>query len=145
MIQIAIISNPKKLSGRLTNFFAGSPAYHIGFVDTVGGKFYDQNLLFRRRVWPHYPIEMVALYHCPAPITTADLELWLDTDEDWYSPLDYLAFGIRKLFPSFKGSYKGAICSEKVEKILVVHGWKSPFGGFTPSPTDFETVLKKSK
>lgn len=142
MIQIAIISNPKKLSGRLTSIFAGSPAYHIAFVDVELGKMWDMNLLFRRRLWPHYPPEIVTLYECPVPLTHDDLEYWLDSDEDWYGVLDYMAFGIRKLFPSFKGSFKGAICSEKVEQILKWKGWESPFTR-VPSPTDFETVLKK--
>ena len=142
MIQIAIISNPKKLSGRLTKFFAGSPAFHICFVDAELGKMWDMNIIFRRRLWPHYPADSVTLYKCPVRITAGDLDYWLDTDEDWYGVLDYLAFGIRKMFPRFKGSYKGAICSEKVEQILKAHGWLSPFVN-VPSPTDFETVLKR--
>ena len=141
MIQIAIISNPKKLSGRLTSIFAGSPAYHIGFVDTNSSKFYDMNLLFRRRNWPHYAAENVKLYQCPVEITAENLEEELDTSEDWYSPLDYLAFGFKKLFFKSRPSFKGAICSEKVEQILVEYGgWVSPFK-FTPSPTDFEKLL----
>lgn len=139
-MKIAIISNPKKLSGKLTGIFTGSPAYHIGFVDEEHGKFYDMNLLFRRRAWPHYPAECVKLYDCPVPLTHDDLERWLDTDEDWYGVLDYMAFGLRKLFPSFRGSFKGAICSEKVEQILKCNGWKSPFTN-VPSPADFEKVL----
>ncbi len=142
MMQIAIISNPSKLAGRLTKFFAGSPAYHIGFVDTERGKFYDMNLLFRRRAWPHYPSDVVTMYECPVSLSGDDLEYWLDTDTDWYGVCDYLAFGIRKVFPRFKGSYKGAICSEKVAEILVWKGWASPFDGFVPSPSDFEEVLK---
>ena len=142
MIQIAIISNPKKLSGRLTKFFAGSPAFHIAFVDVELGKMWDMNIIFRRRLWPHYPADAVTMYRCPVRITAGDLDYWLDTDEDWYGVLDYLAFGIRKMFPRFKGSYKGAICSEKVEQILKVNGWSSPFVN-VPSPTDFETVLKR--
>jgi hypothetical protein len=74
VIQIAIISNPKKISSKLTQYFTGSPAYHIGFVDTERGKFYDMNLLFRRRRWPHYPPETVKLYRCPVPLTADDLE-----------------------------------------------------------------------
>lgn len=140
MILIAIISNPKKLSGKLTNYFTGSPAYHIGFVDTEKNKFYDQNLIARRRLWPHYPPENVKLYKCPVNVTATMLEYWLDTNEDWYGVLDYLAFGIRKLFPRFKGSYKGAICSEAVANILVSAGWGNVFSQ-TLSPADFEKIL----
>lgn len=142
MIQIAIISNPDKFSGKLTKMFAGSPAYHIGFVDLGNNKFYDQHLIFRRRLWPHYQPEHVRLYRCPVEVTAAALERWLDTNEDWYGFLDYLAFGFKKLlFRSSRPSFKGAICSEAVENILVTQGWASPFG-FTPSPTDFEKILE---
>lgn len=139
-VRIAIISNPNKLSGVLTNFFTGSAAYHIVFVDLATGKMYDQNLLFRRRKWPHYNAEYVTYYECPVELTGADLEEWLDTDEAWYGVLDYLFFGVRKLFPSARGTFKGAICSEAVENILKSKGWVSPFTA-TPSPADFERVL----
>jgi len=135
---IAIISNAKKLSGRLTNFWTGSPAYHIGFV--VDGKFYDQNLLFRRRLWPHYPAENFKMYDCPVEVTVADLEYELDTSEDWYGVMDYIAFAWRKILPGTRVSFKGVICSEKVEQILQRKGWRSPFSA-VPSPADFEKVL----
>jgi hypothetical protein len=140
VICIAIISNPKKFSGKLTRFFTGSPAYHIGFVDTERGKFYDMNLLFRRREWPHYDADQYRLYQCPVDLTADDLEWWLDTDNDWYGVLDYLAFVFKKLLPN-RPSFKGAICSEKVEEILKWKGWISPFD-WTPSPADFERELQ---
>lgn len=143
MIHIAIISNPDKLSGKLTRFFTGSYAYHIGFVDTERGKFYDMNLLFRRRLWPHYDPKHVTLYECPVPVTSETLEFFLDTDNDWYGVFDYIAFGIKKLLPGYRPSFKGAICSEKVDEILVFSGWLSPFMASPPSPADFEKVLKK--
>ena len=141
-MKIAIISNPKKLSSKLTQFFTGSPAYHICFVDESIGKMWDMNLLFRRRLWPHYKPENVTFYQCPVNVTVDDLELWLDTDEDWYSVLEYTAFAIKKLFTGYKPSFKGAICSEKVAQILEKNGWLSPFES-TPSPADFEKVLIK--
>jgi hypothetical protein len=140
MIVIAIISNPRKMSGKLTRFFTGSPAYHIGFVDTEAGKFYDQNLLFRRRLWPHYADQHVKLYQCPVLLSRDDLEHQLDTRTDWYGVMDYLFFGLRKLIPTATHSFKGAICSEVVDDILKAHGWKSPFEN-VPSPADFEGVL----
>ena len=141
-MKIAIISNPKKLSSKLTQFFTGSPAYHICFVDESIGKMWDMNLLFRRRLWPHYKPENVTFYQCPVNVTVDDLELWLDTDEDWYSVLEYTAFAIKKIFTGYKPSFKGAICSEKVAQILEKNGWLSPFES-TPSPADFEKVLIK--
>ena len=141
-MKIAIISNPKKLSSKLTQFFTGSPAYHICFVDESIGKMWDMNLLFRRRIWPHYKPENVTFYQCPVNLTVDDLEWWLDTDEDWYSVLEYTAFAIKKIFTGYKPSFKGAICSEKVAQILEKNGWLSPFES-TPSPADFEKVLIK--
>ena len=141
MICIAIISNPDKISGKLTKFFTGSYAYHIGFVDMERGKFYDMNMLFRRRIWPHYDLRHVTYYECPVRVTRDDLEYHLDTDEDWYGVLDYMAFGIKKLLPGYNPSFKGAICSEKVNEILRLRGWEKYFMK-TPSPADFEKVLK---
>ncbi len=141
-IVIAIISNPDKLSGKLTQLFTRSPAYHIGFVDTERGKFYDQHLIFRRRVWPHYSARnTITLYRCPVEVTADDLEWWLDHNEDWYGVFDYCAFAFKKLFHGQRPSFKGAICSEAVENILTWQGWASPFD-FTPSPADFEKVLE---
>lgn len=145
MICLAIISNPEKPSSWLTKYFTGSLAYHIGFVDTDAQKFYDMNLLFRRRLWPHYDASDVVLYQCPVKVTREDLEHFLDTDEDHYGWLDYCWFGIKKMLPGVKRpSFKGAICSEKVEEILQYCGWKSPFND-VPSPADFERVLGKIK
>jgi len=140
VIVLAIIHKPGSWSSRLTRWFTGSTAMHIGFVDLDRGKFYDMNLLFRRRCWPHYDLRRVVLYACPVLVTRETLEFYLDTDEDWYGVLDYLAFGIRKLWPGYRPSFKGAICSEKVDEILAFSGWLSPFTG-TPSPADFEKVL----
>jgi hypothetical protein len=143
MIVIAIISNEQKLSGKLSKFFAGSPAYHIAFVDLEKNKMYDMNLLFRRRIWPHYPEARVTLYKSPVELTGEYLEYCLDTDEDWYGVLDYLAFGWKKLFNTKNvPSFKGAVCSEKISDILISKGWVSPFKN-VPSPTDFENILEK--
>lgn len=141
MILIAVISSRSKISGRLTKLFTGSYAYHVGFVDTERTKFYDMNLLFRRRTWPHYPAADVTLYYCPVAVTADDLEWWLDHDDDWYGVLDYLSFGLKKLLPGIRTSFKGAICSEKVWQILQFKGWAQEFE-FVPSPADFEKILQ---
>lgn len=140
MISIAIISNPDKISGKLTSLFTGSPAYHIGFVDLENNKFYDQNLLFRRRWWPHYKADHVRMYECPVLVSSEYLENRLDTDTDTYGVFDYLSFAFKGWLFKSRPSFKGSICSEKVEQILMDNGWKSPFK-WTPSPADFEKVL----
>lgn len=142
MIAIAIISNPDKISGILARWATGRPDYHIAFVDLDAHRMYDMNLLFRRRLWPHYKPEHVSLFYCPVPVTRDDLEWELDTSDDWYGVLDYCWFAVKKLFgnpaaPSFKGS----ICSEKVANILIRKGWNAPFLS-TPSPADFREVLE---
>ena len=140
-IVIAIISNPDKFSGKMTQLFTHSPAYHIVFVDLDRKKMYDQHLIFRRREWPHYSEQnTVKLYRCPVDVTADDLEWWLDHNEDWYGVFDYCAFAFKRMFGGNRPSFKGAICSEAAENILKWKGWQSPFG-FTPSPADFEKVL----
>lgn len=142
MIAIAIMSNPKKLSSKLTLWATGSAAYHIAFVDLEGNRMFDQNLLFRRRIWPHYEPETVKLYKCPVEITREQLEFELDTSTDVYGVFDYMAFFFKKLFKWQAPSFKGSICSEKVSQILWDHGWAPPWGENTPSPADFEKVLE---
>jgi hypothetical protein len=143
MICIFICNNKDKPSSWLTKFFAGSHAWHIGFVDTDNKKMYDMNLLFRRREWPHYKEGTYTLYECPIVVTSQDLEWYLDNDTDHYGVWDYLWFGVKKIWHKAKRpSFKGSICSEKVNEILIHCGWKSPFKD-VPSPTDFEKILRR--
>jgi hypothetical protein len=145
VIQIVVISNPDKLSGKLTKWATGSYAYHIAFVDTELSKMWDMNIIFRRRIWPHYRPECVRFYECPTLLTVEDLELELDTSTDVYGVLDYSFFALKKIFSMNKApSFKGKICSEKVLDILVRHGWRNPFKS-VPSPADFEKVLNPLK
>lgn len=46
----------KPISSALTRFFTGSRCYHVGFTDGV--KFWDMNLIRRRRLWPLYPADL---------------------------------------------------------------------------------------
>lgn len=149
-MKIAIIFNHASLSGKLTKIFTGCYAYHIGFVDDAHNKFYDMNLIFRRRNWPYYPPTHVKLYDCPVEITREDLEHWLDTDDDYYSIKDYFMFSVRKFFKILgfnTRNYKGAICSEKVNQILIWKGWDSPWplSDAPPSPCDFVKVLNENR
>jgi hypothetical protein len=149
-VKIVIILNKDNIFGRLTKFFTGCPAYHIGFLDEASNRFYDMNLLFRRRIWPVYVGDQYEMYDCPISLSAADLERQLETDWDYYGVLDYLFFGLRKI-PQFFGftvkNYKGSICSEKVNQILIDHGWDSPWGlhDMPPSPCDWRTYLIASK
>lgn len=146
-MKLAIISDRSVLNGKLTQIFTGCPAYHIGFVDEEHGLFYDMNLLFRRRHWPHYPANTVELYECPVEVTTENLEWWLTNDDSVYGFYDYILFGLRtvakKLGLTIR-NHKGTICSEKVNQILISNGWNSPWpiGDLPPSPCDFVKVLK---
>jgi hypothetical protein len=142
MIAIAIISNEHKLSGKLAKWATGSSDYHIAFVDLDSMRMYDMNLLFRRRLWPHYQADSVSLFHCPVAVTRDDLEHELDTSDDWYGAFDYAWFAVKKLFGSLTApSFKGSICSEKVALILLRKGWQAPFVS-VPSPADFRPILK---
>lgn len=149
-MKIAIICDPQNLSSKLTQFFTGCPAYHIGFVDDEHNLFYDMNLLFRRRNWPHYPANIVELYECPVNVTHEDLEWWLTNDADVYGFVDYFLFCARDLFKTLgwtPRNHKGSICSEKINQILISKGWVSPWpiNSPPPSPCDFRRYLQRSK
>lgn len=149
-VKIVLILNKTNTLGKLTTFFTGCPAYHVGFLDEQSNRFYDMNLLFRRRIWPCYPEDQYEMFDCPVPLTQTDLEVHLETDPDYYGFIDYLFFGFRKL-PQFLGfkfkNHKGAICSEKVNQILIAHGWISPWGPNDPppSPCDWRVYLTAIK
>ena len=53
-MKLAFALNEKKLAGKLTKFWTGCSAYHSFWVDEANGKMYDQHLIRRRRLWPHY-------------------------------------------------------------------------------------------
>jgi len=149
-VKIVIILSKDNTLGKLTTFFTWCPAYHIGFIDEDSNRFYDMDIVFRRRLWPYYSEAEYELYDCPVPLTATDLEVHLETDKDYYGFTDYLFFAIRKL-PKFLGfkvkNHKGAICSEKVNQILVSHGWVSPWGVNEPppSPCDWREYLIGTK
>jgi hypothetical protein len=131
----------KPLSSRLAKFFTGSTCYHVGFTDGV--KFYDMNLLRRRRVWPLYPDGHVILADSPAPITREYLEDRLDTDESTYGFLDYILFSMRWLYHLVGKSTRnagGIICSEMAADDLAAHGWDVRFLE-VPSPADLERAI----
>lgn len=140
-MQVAIIFNAHKLSGKLTRLFTGCYAYHVAWVDEAGGKMWDMNLLRRRRVWPHYPPEQVLLFDAPAQVTSGYLEQMLETDSNAYGWRDYLLFALRPLYHLFGRSTRnagGVICSEMINNDIWACGGMTPWpvDGPPPSPCD---------
>jgi hypothetical protein len=145
-MKIALIYG-NNFPSKLTKLFTGSKCYHIGWVDEENSKFYDMNLLRRRKVWPCYPPERVILVDSPVEVTSKFLEDQLDIDEQHYGIFDYLLFIIRPVYHFFGTSTRnagGVICSEMIENDLMANGWKSPFVE-VPSPGDFERLLVKAE
>ena len=142
-MKIAIISSDTKFSSKLTLFFTGSKAYHAVIVDEENGFMYDQHLILRRRLWPHYSPENVKLYDCPVPVSSEFMEYKLSTDEAAYGVLDYCLFALRPLYHLFGKSTRnagGVICSEMVYEVLKANGWTHEFKE-VPSPADLERVF----
>lgn len=136
----------ERLSSRLTKFWTGSTCYHVGFTD--GTKFWDMNLIRRRRLWPGlYPVERIIVVDCPVTITADYLDHQLDTSTARYGVLDYLLFGLRPFYHLIGKSTRnagGMICSEMVADALAANGWPVRFAE-VPSPADLELVILGSK
>lgn len=131
----------KQPSSTLTKFFTGSTCYHVGFTDGV--RFWDMNLIRRRRLWPLYPEARVRLADCPVAIDAEYLDRMLDTDDNHYGWLDYAMFALRPLYHLFGQSTRnarGVICSEMVADDLRVNGWTVLFAE-VPSPADLEVAI----
>ena len=147
MITLAIIFNDRKLSGWLTRLFTGCYAYHVVWVDEGAGRMYDMNLIRRRRPWPHYPADQVAMYDAPVTITREYLEDSLTRDGSRYGVLDYLLFALRPLFHLVGRSTRnagGVICSEMVNGDIWATGGETPWrpDGAPPSPCDLYRWLQ---
>jgi hypothetical protein len=139
-VQIVFIYG-KRVSSSLTKFFTGSTCYHCGFTDGV--KFWDMNLIRRRRLWPLYPAGHVIAVATPVPMTAAYLDQQLDTDSVRYGVLDYALFGLRWLYHLVGKSTRnagGLICSELVANDLIANGWSVRFDE-VPSPADLELAI----
>jgi hypothetical protein len=130
----------KEPQSTLCRWFTGTTCYHVGFTD--GAKLWDMNLLRRRRIWSNRAAGEVLLVDCPVEVPAWFLENRLDTDSARYGFLDYLAFGIRRVFKRLRFNGKGVICSEMVANDLKACGWVPP-AGFpeVPSPGDLEEAL----
>lgn len=131
----------KPLSSALTKFFTGSTCYHCGFTDGV--KFWDMNLIRRRRNWPMYPAERVIVVDCPVAVTAEYLDHMLDTDQSHYGVIDYLLFGFRWAYHLVGKSTRnagGVICSEMIASDLIQNGWVGHFEE-VPAPADLELAI----
>ena len=130
-----------RFSSKLTKLFTGSTCYHVGFTDGV--RFWDMNLIRRRRLWPLYPADHTIVVDCPANITADYLDHMLDTDDARYGVWDYLLFGLRPIYHLFGQSTRnaaGVICSEMVADDLIYKGWGKRFVS-VPSPADLELAI----
>lgn len=130
-----------KLSARLTLWFTGSTAYHVGFVCEETGTFYDMNLLPRKLAWPRYnPPKWTTSYSMPK-LTREMCEENLKRDSTiTYGWLDYLLFGLRPIYHLFGQSTRnagGMICSEMCALWLREAGYDAPVDP-VPSPADLE-------
>lgn len=133
-----------RFNSKLTQLFTGSTCYHVGFTD--GEKFWDMNLIRRRRLWPLYPADRTIVVDCPVAVTAEYLDHKLDTDDAHYGVVDYLLFGLRWAYHLVGKSTRnasGVICSEMVAKDMAANGWNAQFwlGNEVPSPADLELAI----
>jgi hypothetical protein len=131
----------KPVSSALTKLFTGSSCYHVGFTDGI--KFWDMNLIRRRRLWPQYAAENCILWDCPATVTAEYLDHKLDTDGAQYGVFDYALFCVRWAYHLVGRSTRnagGVICSEMVANDLIANGWNQRFDE-VPAPADLELAI----
>lgn len=153
-VKIFISFNSDKLSGKLTKFFTGCYAYHVGFAVPESKAIYDMNLLFRKiPLKEQYVGDKMFLFDLPPGVNITEQDLQDEINrgvadlcdngsmlKNLYGFVDYLAYGFRWVYHLFGKStpnFQGVICSEKVNDLLIKHGWDSPFKYEVPSPCDF--------
>ena len=147
-MKLAFALNDQKTSGKLTKFFTGCSAYHSFWVDEENGKMYDQHLIRRRRLWPHYGSSTTIIMFDVPEVTAEFLERRLDEDDAWYGWQDYLLFALRPIYHLFGKSTRnagGVICSEMTNNDMVDCGVTTPWpkDGPPPSPCDQMMWLAK--
>jgi hypothetical protein len=143
VIKVAIIFNQRKLSGKLTRFFTGEYAYHIGFLHIESDTFFDMHILPRKVSWAAKKYYEYTLHDCH--LTKEDCEAFLKRDslDVRYGVMDYTLFALRGLYHLFGKSTRNAngwICSEMVNNWL----WRKTDKATAfdpelapPSPADF--------
>ncbi len=145
MAKLAVFYN-HKLTGYLTKIFTGSYAYHVGWVCEDNDKFYDMNLIRRRRIWSTEKVDRDYLLF-DFPLVNAEyLEFKTDTDTATYGFIDYVLFAIRPLYHLFGKSTRnanGVICSEMCNDDIIACGYKTPWSvqNEPPSPGDLAEWL----
>lgn len=146
-MKLAIIFNKNKFSGKLTKFWTGCYAYHVGWVDEENGKFYDMHWIRRRREWPIYGAETKVVQYDFPNVTREYLEHKLETDKVWYGVADYALFALRPILHLFGYSTinaGGVICSEMINIDLRACGYDTPYKIYDapPSPCDLSRWLE---
>lgn len=141
-MKLAIIFNAKKLSGKLTRFFTGHPAYHVGWVHDASDTFYDMHAIRRKRYWSDYSHGKQYMLVAFPEVTADWLEYQLKVCEQLYGVLDYILFGVRPLFHFFGQSTRnagGVICSEMINIDAVYSDVKTlwELDAPPPSPADW--------
>ena len=138
-MKLAFALNDQKISGKLTKFWTGCYAYHSFWHDDE--YMYDQHLIRRRRLWPHYGSKTTIISFDVPEVTRQFLEQKLNDDDSWYGWQDYLLFALRPIFHLFGKSTPnagGVICSEMTNNDMVDCGVVTPWAkdGAPPSPCD---------
>lgn len=139
-VKLCFRYSDRKISALLTKTFTGSYCYHVGWVDTLNGKFYDMHLIRRRRKWPHYTDGKYILVNPDVVVPAEYLEDQLDSDVNTYGWKDYLLFALRPLYHLVGKSTPntgGVICSEMIYNDHVANGSQMKFKE-APSPADLE-------
>lgn len=137
-MKLAIIFNADKLSGRLTKFWTGQPAYHCGWVDESTDTFYDMHAIRRKRYWTDYTYNKVYVLVDFPEVTLEQLEHELKICEQMYGFVDYILFGLRPLFHLFGQSTRnagGMICSEMVNVDAIKAGVETKWALDAPPPS----------
>lgn len=156
-VKLFVVVNENNMWGKLTKFFTGCYAYHIGFAVPDSDAIYDMSFLFRKRkLSGTYDPDRIVFFDLPEGVSITERELEEEVFEgvrrlchgdikaSIYGYFDYLAFGFRKIYHLFGKStpnFGGQICSEKVESMLEAKGWTSSFVE-VPSPCDFVNYFK---
>jgi len=140
---VFITSDPKKkLSARLTQYFTGSPIYHVGIVDSHTNLFYDMSWKTRVTTWPKYWKHTQGVISLDAPKLELEhiLVAQANNENSRYSGLDYIFKGIEGLLNRTKYlarffyhlvgkntvNFNGKICTEYTREALVLAGYTIP-------------------
>jgi hypothetical protein len=157
-VKIFVVFNHDYFLGKLTKFFTGCYAYHAGFVVPESDAIYDMGWLWRKIKYSgKYTDKQIVLFDLPEGVTITEQDLMDEVirgveefsdnqfNNSFYGFMDYAGFLLRPIYHLFgkpTRNFGGKICTEKMNDILVAHGWKdSPFNLEVPSPCDYVRVF----